>query len=472
MGHYTAGQRQRNGAKGQRRSAALRCTIRNRDYNSSVVRIRDALGRIGRQWKLALLLAILAANLMWEGPPFGELGAQVDRQLVGRKFNFASWEIDALLGKVSHFLVSPQRYMDETARHDFFLEYLQAVSDIQYVEWEIRQTYTDPEIEDPEAATAEPRERLAELREAQSHRQLLAEAIVAEQVASVLMDEGFGTLGQEFPPISTHFTPLPLLLVISPRDHIENIHSLTLDHGLNAAEWDAIEEQVDSSLGVSSLVTGIGGLSAYPAMLLESSSLSWVSEVIAHEWTHHFLMVRPLGWNYDASSETRTINETVASIVGKEVGRATVARFYPELPPPEPEPAPEEPEDDNAPPPEPPAVDYRTEMRVTRVQADALLAEGRTEEAEAYMEERRREFVANGDGLRKLNQAYFAFHGAYADEPGARGEDPIGPAVQELRAQSPDLYTFVIRAAGVTTLEELRQLLAAAGESLELAAGG
>jgi len=179
-----------------------------------------------------------------------------------------------------------------------------------------------------------------------------------------------------------------------------------------------------------------------------------------------------LGWNYDASPETRTINETVASIVGKEIGRATVARFYPELLPPEPDPTPEEPEDDNAPPPEPPAFDFRMEMRETRVQADALLAEGRIEEAEVYMEERRREFVANGYGIRKLNQAYFAFHGAYADQPGARGEDPIGPAVQELRAQSPDLHTFVTRAAGVTTLEELRRLLAASGQPLELAAGG
>jgi hypothetical protein len=102
-------------------------------------------------------------------------------------------------------------------------------------------------------------------------------------------------------------------------------------------------------------------------------------------------------------------------------------------------------------------------MRETRVRTDELLAEGRIEEAEAYMEERRREFVNNGYRIRKLNQAYFAFHGAYADQPGARGEDPIGPAVRELRDASPDLYTFVQRAAGVTTLAELEQVLVAIG---------
>jgi hypothetical protein len=98
-------------------------------------------------------------------------------------------------------------------------------------------------------------------------------------------------------------------------------------------------------------------------------------------------------------------------------------------------------------------------MRETRIRVDELLAQGKIEEAEAYMEEQRQEFVAQGYNIRKLNQAYFAFHGAYADQPGAAGADPIGPAVQELRARSPDLYTFVSRIAGVTTLAELQALL-------------
>jgi len=415
--------------------------------------------RAGRWLRLALLLIVLAASLSSEGAAPGDLDAQINRLLVGKQFAFARWEADALLGKLAHVLVSPQRYMDEAARSDFFLDYLQLVQDIQATDWEIERTYTDPDVANPDEAAADGLGRLAELREAQSQRQLVAEAIVAEQVASVLLAEGFGALGQEFPPVSGHFTPLPLLLVVSPRHRIENVYSLTLDHGLNAAEWDTIEDRVDLAYDVSSLVTGIGGLSAYPAMLLESSSLNWVSEVMAHEWTHHYLMPRPLGWNYEASPETRTINETVASIVGKEIGRRMLARYYPELLPPEREPVAEETADQESEPPEPPAFDFRAEMRETRVRADELLAQGRIEEAEAYMEERRRTFVANGYGIRKLNQAYFAFYGAYADEPGARGEDPIGPAVQELRASSPNLHTFVTRAAGLTTLAELEDLL-------------
>ena len=291
---------------------------------------------------------------------------------------------------------------------------------------------------------------------AEEIRQPLAEAILEEQVSCTLISEGFGVLGQELPPVSVHFTPLPTLLIVSPRDRIERIFSLGLRHGLDAAQRETIEEQVDSSQDVSSLVTNVGGLAAYPAMLLESSSLNWVADVTAHEWTHHYLTPLPLGWNYGTAPETRTINETVASIVGEEAGRSMVARYYPEFLPPEPE-EPEEPEKEA--PPEPPAFDYRVEMRETRIRVDELLAEGKIEEAEAYMEERRQEFVAHNYHIRKLNQAYFAFHGAYADQPGAAGADPIGPAVRELRARSPDLHTFVVRVAHVTTLAELQATL-------------
>ena len=41
------------------------------------------------------------------------------------------------------------------------------------------------------------------------------------------------------------------------------------------------------------------------------------------------------------------------------------------------------------PPPEPPAFDFRAEMFETRETVDKLLEEGKIEEAETYMEERR-----------------------------------------------------------------------------------
>jgi hypothetical protein len=97
-------------------------------------------------------------------------------------------------------------------------------------------------------------------------------------------------------------------------------------------------------------------------------------------------------------------------------------------------------------------------MHTTRVTADALLAQGKISEAEAYMEAQRKVFWDNGYPIRKINQAYFAFYGSYADTPGgAAGEDPVGPAVRALRAQSASLKEFLERISVMTTFAELQK---------------
>jgi hypothetical protein len=76
------------------------------------------------------------------------------------------------------------------------------------------------------------------------------------------------------------------------------------------------------------------------------------------------------------------------------------------------------------------------------------------------MESRRQVFWDNGYRLRKLNQAYFAFYGSYADEPGgAAGVDPAGEAVRTLRSRSPSLTEFVKRISWITSFEALQELL-------------
>ncbi len=58
-------------------------------------------------------------------------------------------------------------------------------------------------------------------------------------------------------------------------------------------------------------------------------------EVTAHEWSHHYLIFFPLGWEYELRPETRIINETAASFFGHEIARKVMLRYYPDLPPPE-----------------------------------------------------------------------------------------------------------------------------------------
>ncbi len=88
-------------------------------------------------------------------------------------------------------------------------------------------------------------------------------------------------------------------------------------------------------------------------------------------------------------------------------------------------------------------------------------AEAKIVEAENYMEERRQFINSHGYGIRKLNQAYFAFYGAYADQPGgAAGSDPTGPSVVALRAYSPGLRQFLDRVSSILTLEDLQKAVA------------
>jgi hypothetical protein len=192
-------------------------------------------------------------------------------------------------------------------------------------------------------------------------------------------------------------------------------------------------------------------------MVGENSNLNWIAAVTAHEWLHNYLTLRPLGFNYGASPELRTMNETTAEMVGDELGALVVERYYPELAPPEPA-YPYVLRRDAAPREAPrPGFDLREALHETRVTADRLLAEGRVETAEAYMEARRAYFWAHGYQFRKLNQAYFAFYGAYAaGGGGAGGADPVGEAVRLLRRRSATMAGFVNTMAWFSSFEELK----------------
>ena len=63
--------------------------------------------------------------------------------------------------------------------------------------------------------------------------------------------------------------------------------------------------------------------------------------------------------------------------------------------------------------------------------------------------------MENGYNIRKLNQAYFAFSGAYADTGGATGADPIGPMLLEMRENSPSLREFMDAVAPINSYEEM-----------------
>jgi hypothetical protein len=325
----------------------------------------------------------------------------------------------------------------------------------QSLEGDVARIYADPAGDDPEAASADVRARRDALRADLEGRQPLVEAILEGQVAAVLVDQGFGVGGQLLPPISMRFTQVPNMLVVSPRDEIRFDISTPLDP-MPVDAQAALEEQIDKERDVSSLIVPLGGIALYPAMILETTSIHFALETFAHEWLHHYLLTFPLGLYYDIGGETRNINETTAQLFGSEIGRLVLGRYYPDLVPPPP-PIPNRNITPTPPPtPDPNAFDFGREMNETRTTVDELLAEGRVDEAEAYMEERRGLFVEHGYTIRKLNQAWFAFYGGYqAETPGVAGDDPIAPAIRAIRDASPSIYDWIATIREITTREAL-----------------
>ena len=290
------------------------------------------------------------------------------------------------------------------------------------------------------------------------------EDVIEGRVTAVLKDEGlalepplFNDLGLVFPPVDFELDATPRVLAVSPRERIELRDSYLLESQIPAEEIEAIERQAESEnegeRGVSALVIRTGGFSSYPSVVFEDASYESLVETVFHEWLHSYLIFFPLGTSYFQSSEARTLNESVANIAGAELARRYFERHdtleatcgaAPATPAPTPSPA-------------APAFDFTAEMRALRRRVEAMLAEGHVVDAEALMAAKRDEFEAKGVFIRKLNQAYFAFHGFYADTAGSI--DPIGPKLQTLLERAGSAGAFVRVASAITSRAELEEAL-------------
>ena len=412
------------------------------------------------KWFRLLLLVFLSILLLTSSvQPAGSESARVHRFTRPLEFDYAGWTLGAAWAKLGQFSLRADTFLPSSSKSEVVLDYLNLIGRIQQAEFQLEEIYANPKISDPEASSVDVRRDLRTLNNLRDKTGPLAETVIQSQISRVLTDLGLTLGGQPIPPVLYHSTPLPTALIISPRNVIRQQDNISLQPDLPVDQRVKLESEVDRSLNVSSLVVDVGGIGVYPTMVMQTTDLNFVTEVVAHEWTHNYLTLRPLGINYAKNANLRTINETVASISGKEIGRIVMERYYPGLLPPPSEEATEAPPSNQ----KPPEFDFRAEMRITRVTVDRMLAAGKIDEAEAYMEARRLVFWNHGYHIRKLNQAYFAFYGAYADEPGgAAGIDPVGAAVRAFRAKNPSLSAFLDRISWISSYEQLQRLV---GES-------
>ena len=434
--------------------------------------------RIARGLELTLILFILASIVGYSNPSLTDEIEKVRTYTRQIEFNYLSWMGNAALIKLRAASIGVPYTLARETQKQIVNEYIRITQSILDREYLLELIYADALIKDKVLASEAVRGELSELYARQKELAPLSESILQDQVSQILAEFGLATIGQPVPNVLYHSTPLPYALIVSPRDHIEQIANVSVNTDITIDEQAALETRVDKGLNSSSLVVPIGGVGVYPTMVMRTTNLPWLLNTISHEWTHNYLTLRPLGILYGETPELRTMNETTASIAGSEIGELVIERFYPELK------AASRPSTTLRMPstafrpstllrtslvsaplshPEPgdflrPPFDFREQMHETRITVDALLAEGKIEEAEAYMEERRLIFLQNGYLLRKINQAYFAFYGAYADSPGgAAGEDPVGPAVRALREQSDSLADFINTIGWMTSFEQLRE---------------
>jgi len=360
----------------------------------------------------------------------------------GERFNLVSWEIQAIGQKLRDTVRPPGATLSQSEEQDLVIEYMKGVRRASELSRAIKDAAAGMGEGDLAQKQVELQRELDQLRMTQEERRPTVERILEQQVAGVLRELGFTTAGVVFPPVRFQFTESPNFMIVSPRDAIRVEKSVHLDPTMPVNEIEKIEQEVATKTDRSTLIEGTGGFSSYPTMVLQSSSLRWVIETVAHEWAHTYLTLRPLGWHYNGSGGMRTINETVASIFGDEISRMVMEKYYPHMTGPDPWPRPLS-MDPNwlSPVPMEPDFEFGAFMRETRLRTDALLAQGKVVEAEQYMEMRRLDLLRQGYGIRKLNQAYFAFHGSYAVGTGAT--DPIGGKLRALRLRARNLPEFI-----------------------------
>jgi hypothetical protein len=409
-----------------------------------------------KAWKLTrkiILLCVIACFLASSAAAPLSTTAAARLYTAPYSFNYTTWVLQAFAQKIGESGLDVSAHLPENVQHAVVVEYFKLARYLDIAEWSIEQIYADPAVSDPTQAAAAKITKRDELQIMLAQMAPVVEEILESQVRAVLAEEGLDLGGQNLPPVLYHTSPVPKALILSPRDTVRQDTDISLQADISLEDITALENEVEQELGVSALVVDIGGVGVYPTMVMRSSNLAWVVQTIAHEWTHNYLSLHPLGLNYGKNGELRTMNETAAAIVGEEVSRLVLERYYPEL-------AmtgtkslamPGKSLSGNT-------FDFNAEMHQTRVTVDYLLSQGRVKAAESYMEARRQTFWENGYLIRKLNQAYFAFYGAYAETPqGAAGEDPVGPAVRALRVESDSLSAFIKKIAWMNSYSDLQE---------------
>ena len=386
------------------------------------------------------MLSIAALALLGAAQSCGS-SSVTEAAISPHKYNLVRWELDHFMDKWVNKFQDILPWNSEPSRDERIAQ-AQEFFDLGA---QIRELEREHAADSDSASIAR---RLEETRQRRREMQADVEETMESEISAVLSQEGFSSrIGVIFPPVDTVYARSPGALIISPRDRIAQTNSTLLKPGISDPERERVEDLIFQEDGVSALIVSTGGVATFPSVVSASGTLHDALVTTAHEWLHHWFFFQPLGQHFWDSAEMTTLNETAASIGGKIIGDRAFTAMTGEVVNREPSTAPGDPD----------SFDFNAEMRETRLRAEDLLAEGKIGEAESYMEERRQFMDDNGYFVRKINQAYFAFHGSYAT--GAASVSPIGDQLEELRAGTESLEEFLKTVGRFGRVEDLADYL-------------
>ena len=379
----------------------------------------------------------------------------VQRVALPYRYSITGWEVRNFPDKWLHMLSTllPGREKSDSERREELYRYFDLGRELLIARDALNRAMSDPSVGGEVSLEGEV-ERVADERTALRDG---VEETIESVLSTAIRESGLSEWERfVFPPVDIRLAGPPVLLLTSPRDRIERQHEVLLEPDISLVVRERLEDRLMAENDVAALSFQVAGLAAYPASVLDIIPLDDTFRASAHEWMHHYMAFRPLGQKMFTSAEMVTLNETLADMVGREIGDRARERLLegaerPSIPA-APLLAPESGlhgRDEH--------FGFSEEMRETRLRVDELLAEGKVDEAEAYMEERRLYFVENGYPIRRLNQAYFAFHGTYAEN--AASSSPIAGQLHRFRELSPDLRTFVLRMADISSYSQFLKRL-------------
>ena len=409
------------------------------------------------KWLATTLIAVTLISLGGDSVTLSrtqEVSAEYTHDLVG-------WHLVNFHSKWTHWLrgLIPGLKITESERLSMVATYFEQRDSI----WQLRRQIESASAGGKSnAAVRELEQQLQQVRRSRGSIRNDVEEAIESHISTVIRSQGLGLVAKiVFPPVDVRLEEPPMVLVTSPRDRIERLDDVLLEASITMKAREEVEEQVAEEEGLSTLVLEIGGVATYPASVHNGADLRSTLRLAAHEWVHHHLFLKPLGRDPYGNTELMVLNETVASIAGDDIGDLAYAAMQSRIPQVNDTPVNAGGAFHVAGLAEDAELDFGSLMRGTRLTVDRLLSEGQIDRAEAYMEEQRKLLTESGHPIRKLNQAYFAFHGTYAHGPAS--VDPIGPQIRRLRELSADVGEFLTLAGSVTSYAELLELLSQVG---------